>query len=224
MGKNGRNERDDSSCANDFFESGTYAEFLWRRLKKGGALNFIMRVYGKIRKYTLFTAVIRGIAVVIALLEKSAILLLLFSVVLLILPIALIPLTVAALISVIGYFRMNDAVKNWISQAESVTVYITSHRFFDSTQRSSVLALARKSVRNVSREESEAEFGRRPLFARCAILESEEYTHPVIVVCGDPFLVAKWAGLNLLAVKCDYFFILRRFYFTKTRVSYLLLG
>ena len=209
---------------NEYLESGTYAEYLWRRLKSGGVLNFFMRVYGKIRKYTLFTAVIRGIAVVIALLEKSAILLLLFSAVLLVLPIALIPLTVAAIISIIGYFRMNDAVKSWISQADSVTVYITSHRFFDSTQGRNVFSYARKKLGKVSREEAEAEFRHRPLFARCATLESEEYTHPVIVVCGDPFLVAKWAGLNLLTVKCDYFFILRRFYFTKKQVLYLVLS
>ena len=224
MGKKDVREHGVGSGANEYLESGSYAEYLWRRLKSGGVLSFLMRVYGKIRKYTLFTAVIRGIAVVIALLEKSAILLLLFSAVLLILPIALIPLTVAAVISVIGYFRMNDAVKSWISQAETVTVYITTRRFFDSSREGSAFPFVRKKGERLSYEDAEAEFNRRPLFARCATLESEEYTHPVIVVCGDPFLVAKWAGHNLLAVKSDYFFILRRFYFTKTRVLYLVLN
>ena len=62
-----------------------------------------------------------------------------------------------------------------------------------------------------------------PLFARCAAEEASDYSHPVIVVCSDRFLVARWVGFNLLAVKCDYFFILRRFYFSKKSVSYVVL-
>ena len=223
MDKNVKGERMPSSNGREYLESGSYAEYLWRRLKNGGFLAFLMRAYRKIRKYTLFTAVIRGIAAVIALLEKSAILLLLFSTVLLLLPIALIPLTVAAIISVIGYFRMNDAVKSWILQADTVTVYVTSERFFGRVETAFRLPILRKKRGGTTYGERVTELECRPLFARCATLEASEYTHPVIVVCSDPFLVARWGGLNLLAVKCDYFFILRRFYFSKKRVSYLVL-
>ena len=172
------------------------------------------RILHKIRKYTLITAVIRGIAAVISLLEKSAVLLLFFSLILVLLPFALIPVTVCAVISIIGYFKMNGEVRRWITEADNVTVYITSERFFE---RGSFFC----GVGWGAQEEHE---GGGLLFARCAAFEAGEYTHPVIVVCGDPFLVARWAGLNLLLVKCDYFFILRRFYFNRKRVSYLVLS
>ena len=213
-------------CGKGYLSARNYAEFLLTRLKNGGALGAVLRVYKKIRKYTLFTAVIRGVAAVIALLEKSAILLLFFSAFFLALPLMLIPLTVCAVISIIGYFRMNDAVKSWILGAERVTVYVTSERFFEREKARGERGRRRRdgTVTN-GRAETEAErFARRPLFARCATVEAEEYTHPVIVVCSDPFLVARWAGFNLLAVKCDYFFILRRFYFSKTNVSYSVLS
>lgn len=224
MEKNGKTERRIELCEKNYLSSETYAEYLWRRLKSGGVLIFFMRLYKKIRKYTLITAIIRGMAFVIGLLEKSAILLLIFSAFLLLLPIALIPLTVAMAVSVFLYFRLNGAVKPWISQAESVTVYITSERFFDGvTKEKRCFYEIRKNACDGTLSD-ERQGSEAPLFVRCAFSEAEEYTHPVIVVCSDPFLVARWAGFNLLAVKCDYFFILRRFYFNKKRVSYLVLS
>ena len=205
-------------CRKGYLTSRNYAEFTVGRLKNGGAIGAVMRTYSKIRKYTLFTAIIRGITAVIALLEKSAILLLVFSSLFLILPLALIPLTVVGVISIIGYFKMNGAVKSWISEAETVTVYVTSERFFAKKD------FRRRKKRNWYSESEDWSGTQSPLFARCAYAEAGEYTHPVIVVCSDPFLVAKWAGINLLAVKCDYFFILRKFYFTRKRVSYLVLS
>lgn len=216
MGKNSRSEGKPPTSDKEYLSSGSYAEFLWKRLKNGGIPLFIMRVYKKIRKYTLFTAVIRVLTVIISLLEKSAILLLLFSVFLLLLPVALIPLVVASAVSIFLYFRWNGAVKNWILQAETVTVYVTSEHFFGE---------GREHFKRMRRRTDEGKRGELlpPLFVRCAMSEAAEYSHPVIVVCSDPFLVARWAGLNLLTVKIDYFFILRQFYFNKKAVSYLVL-
>lgn len=211
-----RRERYDT----DYFSADTYAEYLLRRLKNGGMLGAAVRIYKKIRKYTLFTAVIRGVAAVIALLEKSAILLLIFTAFVLVLPLALIPITVCAVICAVGYFRMNAEVREWIEGAERVTVYVTSDRFF--RKKGNLRASLRE--RRKGNDEGTGRDEPVPLFVRCAAEESVEYTHPVIVVCSDPFLVARWAGFNLLAVKCDYFFILRRFYFTKSNVSYLVLS
>ena len=211
-----KSERKIELCQKGYLSSRNYAEFIVGRLKSGGVLGAIMRAYRKIRKYTLFTAIIRGITAVIALLEKSAILLLVFSSVFLLLPLALIPLTVLGAISIIGYFKMNGAVKSWISGAETVTVYITSESFFEKNFFWKKGKLSPKC--------EAVDGAKSPLFVRCAYAEAEEYTHPVIVVCRDPFLVAKWAGFNILAVKCDYFFILRRFYFKQKRVSYLVLS
>ena len=219
MEKSDRTEKGDRKielCQKGYLSSRNYAEFIVGRLKRGGVLSAIMRAYKKIRKYTLFTAVLRGIAVIIALLEKSAILLLIFTVMIVALPLALIPISVLGILSIIGYFKMNGTVKKWISEAETVTVYITSDNFFE-----------KRSFGKKGKLYPECEGGKdaqSPLFVRCAYAEAGEYTHPVIVVCSDPFLVAKWAGFNILAVKCDYFFILRRFYFTQKRVSYLVLS
>ena len=220
--RRGRGERKIELCGKDYLTSSTYAEYLWKRLVGGGILSFFMRIYRKIRKYTVFTAVIRVVAAVISLLEKSAILLLIFSVFILVLPIALIPTFAATVVSVILYLKLHGTVNPWLSQAEEITVYITSERFFGRSN-SRFQPFVRKNSVSLSEEEAEEGRAQSPLFVRCALAEASEYTHPVIVVCSDPFPVARWGGLNLLTVKCDYFFTLRRFYFNKKRVSYLVL-
>lgn len=217
MERTSKGEKSIELCGREYISAKNYAEFILMRLRSGGVSGTIMRVYRKIRKYTLFTAVIRGIAVVVTLLEKSALLLLVFSSFLLLLPLALIPLMFCAVLSVIGYFRFHGAVKSWVSASERVSVYVTSERFFGTRRR-------RRAKRYVCRETAEKSFSEAPLFARCAMLEAGEYTHPVIVVCSDPFLTAKWAGFNLLAVKCDYFFILRRYYLKEAQVSFFVLS
>lgn len=111
---------------------------------------------------------------------------------------------------------MNASVRPWLDGAEKITVYITSERFY--------AAGSGKGIGKPTADSMSTELSEMPLFARAAIAEAEEYDHPVIVVCRDPFCAAKWAGFNLLAIKCDYFYILRRYYFKDKNVTCVVLS
>ena len=105
---------------------------------------------------------------------------------------------------------MHRVVSEWLSEAEKVTVYLTSEDFFGKGGLNFKIS-------------NKNEFETLPLFARCAMVEAGEYTHPVIVVCGGKFLTAKWGGINLLMVKCHYFFILKKYYFADKNVSFVVI-
>ena len=193
-----------------YFEYGSYLSFVIGRIRNGGVWSAVKNAYKHIRKYTLITAVLRTLVTVVALLEKSALLLLVLTVALFLLPLAIIPMVFIIIGSIIGYFRMHRIVGEWLFGAERVTVYLTSEDFLG------------KGGMNF-KVTNENAFDTAPLFARCAMVEAGEYTHPVIVVCGGRFLTAKWEGFNLLKVKCHYFFILKKYYFAEKNVSYVVI-
>ena len=173
---------------NDYFSSKTYAGFIIGRIKKGGLWSTVSALYKNIRKYTLISAIIRTAALIVSLLEKSALLLLFATSLLLLLPALLFIATVFVAVSVTKYVFWHKTVSSWLKKAERVTVYLTSERIFDKNT---------------------------PLFMRFACDEASEYDHPVIVMCSDPFASVRWYSLNLLAVKPDYYFLLKSLFFSK---------
>ena len=184
-------------CDKDYLGKSNYAEFVIGRLRSRGIWRTVQRIYRRIRKYTLVTAILRSAVFVVGLLEKSAILLLAVSGIIIALPFVLVAALSVVAVSAVGYIRFSKELRTWISESERVTVYITSERL---------------------RGRGE------PLFVRMARAESEEYSHPVITVCGDRLGVARWLGFNLLAVRCDYFYILRRYMLRDKSVTYIVLS
>ncbi len=176
--------------AEDYFRHKTYFGFLAARSKNGGLIRFVSDLYAKIKKYTLISAVIKAFAFFITLLEKSAVLLLLAGSFFLVLPFVMV---IAFSIASVNFFlclKVNKTVRPWICQADKITVIITKEHVFSNKNKK--------------------------LFMRLAKAEAAEFTHPVIVVCKDGFLAAKWFSLNLLTVKTDYFFFLKRRYLRKS--------
>ncbi|MBQ9116211.1 MAG: hypothetical protein IJY04_04250 [Clostridia bacterium] len=206
-------------CDRDYLSSDSYAEFVFGRIKNGGLWSAVKRISKNVRKYTLLTAVIKTVALIVGLLEKSAILLLVFTGMVLMLPAFALVGAIFAVMSVIEYFRIGKTVRPWIEAAEKVTVYVTSDRFYPPKKGGEWSEKAKRTA-----ERAEAELAEMSLFARCAVMEAEKYEHPVIVVCSDGFTAAKWAGFNLLTVKCDYFYVLRKYYFGKKEVTYVILS
>ena len=215
-------------CDRGYLRYGSYLEFAMGQVRNGGVWSAVKKAYGRIRKYTLITAVLKTVVTVVSLLEKSALLLLALTALLFLLPIALIPLISAVIFSVFKYFKMHGQVSEWLENAERITVYLTSAEFFCEGERRRETAGWKNRIgyadnRGKTMQNDGNEVENRSLFARCAMAEAEEYTHPVIAVCGDRFFVAKWGGFNLLVIKCDYFFILRKYYFKDKKVSFIVL-
>lgn len=159
----------------------------------------ILELYARIKKFTLISAVIRISAIVLSLLEKSAVLLLMVTILLLILPAVIFAATVYAFISVTKYVFLHKEVSTWLNSSDKITVFITKRR-----------VLSNKNT---------------DMFVRQAEEEAHEYDHPVILVCKDPIIAAKWYALNLLAIKTDYFFVLKRRYLEKNnkKTTYIVL-
>ncbi len=183
----------------DYFKAKTYAGFVLGKIKNGELWNGISSIYKKIRKYTLISAIIRTAALIVSLLEKSALLLLFATSLLLLLPAILVIALVYVAVCGAKYFLWHKSVSAWLKNAERITVYLSSEKIF-----------VRKP----------------PLFLRVAAEEAADYSHPVIVLCKDAFTSVKWYSFNLLAVKPDYFFILKKFFFGKKglKMTYIVLS
>lgn len=171
----------------DRLYSSTYAGYLIRRVRRGGLWSTVTLIYKKVRKYALISGIVRYLALIITLLEKSAILLLALSSFLVLLPAIFLFATLFSAICGVRYLKLHKTVKSWLAGAKSLTVYMTSEKCYGKT--------------------------RNPLFMRCATSEASSYDHPVIVLCSDRIISAKWYSFNLLTVRADYFFILKKHYF-----------
>ncbi len=185
--------------SDDYFRYKTYIGYIAAKSRKGGIIRIFTDLYKKIRKYTLISAVFKAFAMFITLLEKSAVLLLFAGSFFLILPVLLVIAALAVAVSFFRYIKLGKTVKPWLAEAEKITVIITKERIFSNKNEK--------------------------LFLRIAEAEASDFTHPVIVVCRDNFIAAKWFSLNLLAVKTDYFFLIKRHYFRKTtaKITYMVI-
>jgi len=182
-----------------YFRASNYFGYLIHRLRSGGVWKTLTEIYKKLRKYTFISGIIKTFYLIMLLLEKSAILLLIVSSLILLMPLLLALLTIYVLLCLIKYARYNNEISAWIKNAEKITLYITSEKVFS---------------------------GDKKLFFRSALQEAGEYSHPVIVLCSDHFLSLKWYGLNLLGVRSDYFFIIKKHLLSNTNanVTYIVLS
>ena len=183
----------------EYLRPKSYASYITAKLMHGGIGKAVIGIFNKIRKYTLISGFIRTAAFIITLLEKSALLLLIATVLILILPIVVIGISLDRLICIIKYAYMNRRIHEWMITGEKITVFITKERIFSNEPG--------------------------PMFLRQAKLEASDYSHPVIVVSSDPMIAGKWYSLNLLAIKTDYFFILKKKYLEKAgkKTTYIIL-
>ncbi len=178
----------------DYLRATTYIGYIVMKVRQGDLWNSILSLYKKIRRFTIISGIIRSAAFIIALLEKSAILLLFFSAFLILLPAALTAIIIIAAVRITKYLLWHKSVKCWLREAKRVTVYLSTEKIFSNDKA--------------------------PLFLRMAETEAAEYSHPVIILSSDRFSSVKWYSFNLLAVRPDYFFILRSYYFRHTSADF----
>ena len=172
-----------------YFRCSTYVGYLIRRLREGGLWQTVSKLYKSIRKYTFISGLIRTIYFVLILIEKSAILLLMVSVLILFIPVLLLAALLYITFCIIKYIKHRREVSEWLADASKITVYLTNEKIF---------------VKDAK------------LFLRDASFEASEYSHPVIVLCSDRFISLKWYGINLLGVRSDYFFLIKKHFLSKT--------
>lgn len=211
----------------EYLAADSYIAFAAERIRSGGALVRLMGALGRIRRYTLIATVLKVAGRAVALLERSALLLLIACAAL-----ALLPIAVVALVSwsAYGFFtiiRYRREISAWLSGAEEVSVYVTAGSFYGLGARQ------RGKHRFVSREARRRAAGKSdgacrecelPLFARVAMLEAAKDRHAVMVVCGEGLGGVRWLGHDLLAVRLNCFYLLKRRYLDRKRVTYVILS
>ncbi len=200
-------------CGDGYLDVNSYIAFLVKSTKNGQLLKVTVDAYKRAKKYTFVATVLKVVAKAAVLLERSALFLLIFTVTLVILPVILLISASVGVVGMIGFIRLRGEIATWLKDAENITVYIAPGSFFGH-------AAPRRRKRTAS---AKGEIEDRPLFARCAILEAGEYTHPVIVVCKDNFRGARWGGANLLTVRLNCFYTVKRHYLDRKNVTYLVL-
>jgi len=183
----------------EYIRPKNYTGFLFIKIMRGGIGKAAIGIYKKIRKYTLISGIIRTVTIAVSLLEKSAVLLLFATVLVLTLPVLLAAFAVYRLICAVKYSVFKKQIHEWLISGEKIVVFITKERVFSN--------------------------GDEKLFMRQAANEASLYSYPVIVICADPIIAAKWYSLNLLAIKTDYFFVLKKKYFQKCdeKITYIVL-
>ena len=184
--------------SNDFLTFTTYRSYIIEKIKRGGIFNAVYSLYKKIRKFTIISAFLRTLTIIIAIVEKSAILLLVFSFFIVLLPAILIIATILSITCVAKYIYLHRSVNQWIKAANQITVFLTAEKVLTASSS--------------------------PLFLRMAEEEAASYDHPVVVLVVDRFISAKWYSLNILLVRADYFFLLKRFYFSQKNNSITYIG
>ncbi len=154
------------------------------QLKKNGLWNLATRTIRYARRYFFISRLIRYASYIIAAIETSAVLLVLFSALIVLLPLALILLGITAALSTSQYKKYNDLIVS------------------DIADRGVVIIDAKKGY-----------FKRRAYLnnmARC--FRNEGYT--VLVISrsfkNDRFLVARKAEDNIWVLKLNYFFYLKK--------------
>lgn len=183
----------------EYLRPKNYVGFLIAKFMHGGVGKAVIGIYKKIRKYTLISGIIRTAAIAVSLLEKSAVLLLLVTALILTLPALILAFVIYRLICVVNYALFKNQIHKWLILSEKIVVFITKERVFSTDEEK--------------------------MFLRQAKQEAALYSYPVIVICNDPIIAAKWYSLNLLAIKTDYFFVLKRKYFEKygNKTTYIVL-
>ncbi len=174
-----------------YFDTKTYIGFIAKKITGGQAWKTAVSVFEKIRKYTFVSSVIRVTAFTVALLEKSAVLLLLAVAVLLSLPVIIAAALLYLSVCKISQLKWNKKIENWLTAGEMITVFITNTKAFSTHSNS--------------------------LYIRHAKTLSNSPKNRVLVVCSDPFPCAKWYAENILAVKENYFFVLKRKFIEKSK-------
>lgn len=178
--------------SDNYFSHRNYLSFLWQKIRSGDLWKAAVSIFGSIRKYTLISGIIRAFVFIVTLLEKSAVLLLIFTCIILIFPVIILLAIIYFGVCTVKFFSLRKTIAKWLVTDMPVTVFVTKERVFsDSSDK---------------------------LFLRMAKSEASQYTGPVIVVCTDHFIGAKWYSFNLLAVKTDYFFILKRHFIEKNHL------
>lgn len=177
------------SAFENYFTSPGYISYTVKKLRQGGLWRSIYGMYKQIRKYTLISGIIKTFYFIMLLLEKSAVLLLLVSAMLFLLPIVIVATLLYSILCILKYLKHNGEIKNWLLNANKITVYLTNEKIFSNEQK---------------------------LFLRVASSEAAEYSHPVIILCSDKFISLKWYGINLLGIRSDYFFVIKKHFLSKT--------
>ena len=185
--------------SNEYFTPKSYIAFTVNKLRSGQLWKASVSIFEKIRKYTLISGIIRVFAFVISLLEKSALLLLVASAIFLIFPIAVSLALIYVSVCLFEHIRWNKKIRNWLVTGEPVTVFITDKKIFSKDENA--------------------------LFLRDAEQIASSHNGPVVIVCKDRFISAKWYSLNILAVKENYLFTIRRKFIEKSspRSTYIVL-
>lgn len=163
----------------------TLLSYRYGQLKENGLWNIAMRTIRYTRRYFLISRLIRYASYVIAALETSAVLLVVFSALLVLLPVALIVFGVTVILSTSQYKKYNRAISEDIEGRR--TVVITAKKGYFRPKQAYLNNMA-KCFRN------------------------EGYT--VLVISrsfkNDRFLVARKAEDKIWVLKLNYFFIIKK--------------
>ena len=172
----------------------TLLSYRYGQLKENGLWNIAMRTVRYTRRYFLISRLIRYASYIIAAVETSAVLIVVFSALLVLLPVALVIFGITVILSTSQYKKYTKLISE------------------DMTHRKIVVIDAKKGY-----------FG-RPAYlnnmARC--FRNEGYT--VLVISRsfkhDRFLAAKKAEDNIWVLKLNFFFILKKT-LNKDNITYI---
>lgn len=174
---------------NNFYSrSGSIFSYWYNRIKNIGAVTLILRAAKYIKRYLLITRLIKIAAVILAIIETSAVLILAATGVILMLPFLLAAFIITAISGKRGYGKYNPLIKAAIDKAEKIVFIEAKKGFF--RKRHSYLRIM------------------------CQCFQNEGYT--VFVVSGslgyDRFLSARRIDEKIWVIKLNYYYHIKKKY------------
>ncbi len=171
------------SRGEDYISSSSYIEYIFKRIKGGGIWSVFSNIMRHVRKVTFISAAIRVSGIIFTLLEKSAVLLLLFSSLVILLPAMAVTAVIMGIACAVKYALNHKKMTAWLNSAERIFIYITSS--------------------NTSKHH---------FFMRCAEFDTKSTNTKAIVLCKGNFVAFSEYSEKILKIKPDYYFILKSFY------------
>ncbi len=159
--------------------------YRYGQLKENGLWNIAMRTIRYTRRYFLISRLIRYASYIIAAIETSAVLLVVFSVLVILLPISLLLFGITVILSMSQYKKYNRLISDDIKDRKIVVIDAKRGYFH---KKQSYLKNMAKCFRNEG---------------YTVLVVSHSFTR-------DKFLVAKKAEEKIWVLKLNYFFILKK--------------
>lgn len=180
--------RGDSLKAHKYDNYNNIVSYWYGNIKENGFFNLVLRASKYTRRYFFISKIIKYAAAVIAFIETSATLVVVFTALVIMIPVSLLTMLVTAIINIFQYKKLNPEIAYDIEKSDKI-IFIDAKKGYNRKRKHYLNHMAESFI-------------------------CEGYTVFVIShsLFSDRFTAARKEGESLWVVKLNYFFVIKRLF------------